>query len=214
MVYMNSNIAVKQLNAIKKIINSWDELPQLAGSGWSEKWQTLIAIILSAQTRDTTTIRVCNKLFKKYRTPLALSMASVKQIEKDISSVNYHKTKAQRIKETASIIAEDGIGNNLEELAELPGVGRKTANVYLAEVYGEAAIGVDVHVARISKKMGWTKNKYPDKIEEDLKKLFPKTQWNSVNSTLVSFGQTVGRSSEREDEELDKIRQITQYGNV
>jgi endonuclease III len=205
---MDSKIAIKQLKAIEKIINSIEEKPQLAGSSWNKNWHTLIAIMLSAQTRDTTTIEVCKKLFKKYKTPGALAKASLNYIEKDINSVNYHKTKAERIRETAKIISKKGIGESVEELIKFPGVGRKTANVYLAEVHGVAAIGVDVHVARISKKLRWTKNKDPNKVEQDLLKLFPKRYWNSVNFILVSFGQTVGRSRAREDEALERIGKL------
>jgi endonuclease-3 len=89
---------------------------------------------------------------------------------------------------------------------ELPGVGRKVANVYLAEAHNAPAIGIDTHVARISKKLGWTKHKEQKKIENDLEKLFPKRYWNSINYIVVSFGQTFGRSRKKEDELLRKLR--------
>lgn len=203
---MDSKLAVAQLKKIKKIVSNHKEFPRLAAEGWNEDWQTLIAIMLSAQTRDTMTIKVCNGLFKKYKTPEKLTKASLNQIEKDIHSINYHKTKAKRIKETAKMIASKGLGESLEELVQFPGVGRKTANVYLVEVHNADAIGVDVHVARISKKLNWTKNTSPNKVEQDLSRLFPKEYWNSINGALVRFGQTVGRSRKREDEILSTIR--------
>ncbi len=206
---MNSKLAIKQLRQIGKIVDSNSESPRLAAEGWSKNWQTLISIMLSAQTRDTLTIRVCTQLFKKYKTPVSLAKAPLSQVEKDIHSVNYHKTKAKRIKETAKIITkEKKVGDSIEELMRFPGVGRKTANVYLVEVKKAAAIGVDTHVNRLSNKLGWTKNKDPNKVEKDLMKLFPKQHWNSINWILVSFGQTIGRSRTREDEALAKVKKL------
>ena len=89
---------------------------------------------------------------------------------------------------------------------ELPGVGRKVANVYLVEAHNAPAIGVDTHVERISQKLGWTKNKVPGKIEKDLEKLFPKKYWNSINYIVVSFGQLFGTSRKKEDEILSNFK--------
>ncbi len=200
---MDSKLAVKQLKKLEKSFNNGDL--RLAADGWKKDWQVLIAIMLSAQTRDTTTISVCKLLFLNYPTLKKLSMENILQIEKIIKVVNYHKTKARRIKETAKILTGKKVPDNLEELIELPGVGRKTANVYLAEVHKKAAIGVDTHVARLSKKLGWTKNSNPAKIEEDLKKLFPKNYWSKINKVLVTFGQIYGRSSKLEDKKLKEI---------
>ncbi len=152
------------------------------------------------------TIKVCNELFKKYDVPEKLAKISLRQIEKDIGSINYYKTKAKRIKETARMISEVGLGDSVEELIKFPGVGRKTANVYLVEVKKAAAIGVDTHVGRISRKMGWTKNTNPVKVEKDLEKLFPKKYWNSINWILVRFGQTIGRSRVKEDKVLETLK--------
>jgi endonuclease III len=205
---MNSKIAVKQLNKIKKIVSENPESPRLAAEGWNEKWQTLVSIMLSAQTRDTTTIRVCNNLFKKYKTPASLAKASLRQIERDIGSINYYKTKAKRIKETAGMIAERGkMGESVEELILFPGVGRKTANVYLVEVKKAAAIGVDTHLSYVSQYLNWSENKTPEKIEYDLMALFPKRYWNQLNWIVVSFGQ-IFRSRREKDELLNKISEI------
>jgi endonuclease III len=203
---MDSKLAVAQLKKIERIVAEHSESPRLAAEGWGEDWQVLIAIMLSAQTRDTMTIKVCNELFKKYDVPEKLAKAPLKQIEKDIGSINYYKTKAKRIKETAGMITKEGLGDSVEELIRFPGVGRKTANVYLVEVKKAAAIGVDTHVGRISRKMGWTKNTDPAKVEKDLEKLFPKKYWNFINWILVRFGQTIGRSRVKEDEVLGKIK--------
>lgn len=205
---MDSDKAIKQLKAIEKIASEFGEEPRLAAEGWGENWKTLIAIMLSAQTRDSKTVAVCEKLFEKYRRVGNLAGASLGEIEKDIGSINFYKTKARNIKEVAEIISKDGIGDSVEDLIKLPGVGRKTANVYLVAIRNAAAIGVDTHVGRISWKLGWTGNKEPYKVEKDLERLFPKRYWNSINWILVRFGQSVGRSRKREDEVLGEVMKL------
>jgi endonuclease-3 len=203
---MDSSLAIKQLKAIAKFTKGKNI--RLAAE-WEEPWKVLVATILSAQNRDTRTIDICeNFLFKRYNTPAKLGKAPLKSIEKIIHSINYYKTKARHIKETAKIISNEGIGRSVEELIRLPGVGRKTANVYLVHVHKEAAIGVDTHVGRVSRKLGWTTNTNPHKVEKDLEKLFPKKYWNSINYIVVRFGQTIGRSREREDEVLERLKRV------
>ncbi len=199
---MNSKTAVRQLKALKKLIKG-KEL-RLAAE-WPKKWQVLIATILSAVTRDEKTIEVCEVLFKKYPTPKKLSGASVEDIKRVIRQINYHKTKARHIKETCMIISKNGIPDNLGGLLELPGVGRKVGNVYLAVAHESDSIGVDTHITRISRKLGWTKNKHPHKIEKDLEKLFPKKYWRHINYIVVTFGRTIGRNRKEEDKVLAKL---------
>ncbi len=203
---MDKEKAVRQLKEIERLVEDFGESPRLAAEGWGENWQTLIAIILSAQTRDSKTVAVCKKLFEKYLKVEDLAMANLSEIEKDIGSINFYRTKARNIREVARLISENGIGDSVEDLIKLPGVGRKTANVYLVAVRGVAAIGVDTHVGRISRKLGWTENTEPYKVEKDLENLFPGEYWNSINWILVSFGQTIGRSRKKEDEVLRKIK--------
>jgi endonuclease-3 len=164
----------------------------------------LISTILASQSRDILTNKISAILYKKYKSPKALGKAKLVEIKKIIRPINYYKTKAKHIKKTAKIIS-NGIPKTREELMDLPGVGRKVANVYLAEAHDAPAIGVDTHVARISRKIGWTKNKNPHKIEADLERLFPKKYWNSINYIVVSFGQTYGKSRKKEDEILKKL---------
>ncbi|MFH0711648.1 MAG: endonuclease III [archaeon] len=212
---MDSELAVRQLKAIERLVEEFGESPRLAAEGWGEDWKTLIAIILSAQTRDSKTVAVCEKLFEKYPRVENLAGADLGKIEKDIGSINYYKTKAKNIRETAKILVSRGVRfqnsgirkteDIVRELMKLPGVGRKTANVYLVASRNAAAIGVDTHVGRISRKMGWTKEEESHRVEKDLKKLFPREYWNSINWILVSFGQSVGRSRVREDEVLGKL---------
>jgi len=202
---VDSKQAIKQLKEIEKLIL---EETRLAADGWDKNWKTLIAIMMSAQTRDTKTIEVCEKLFKKYNSLKKLSNAKLKDIEKEIKSINYYKTKAKNIISISKILLEGKIKYEFEDLIKLPGVGRKTANVYLAEVKKENRIGVDTHVYRISKKLNWSFSNNREKVEQDLMKLFPERYHRKINYILVKFGQTYGRSSKKEDIILDKIKTI------
>jgi len=203
-VNKKTKAAISQLEYLKKLAPK--EL-QLAAE-WKKKWKILISTILSSQTKDETTIKYSKILYKKFSTPRKLANAELSQIKKIIRPINFYKTKAKHIKETAEIISKAGIPKTVDKLLELPGVGRKVANVYLAEAYNMPCIGVDVHVARISRKLKWTKNKHPLKIEKDLENLFPKKYWNSINYILVRFGRTFGRSRRQEDKILKRIRAI------
>lgn len=198
---MDSELAVKQLIKLSKYKTN----KRLAGESWGKPWKTLIAISLSARTLDSTTIRVSEILFKKFSTPEKLANAKLKDVMKIIKPVNYYRNKSKYIIKCCKQLKEfKGIPpKNLEKLIKLMGVGRKTANVFLSE-QGVPAIGIDTHVARISFKLKWTKNKDPVKIEQDLKKLFPKSKWNSINSILVNFGQSHNRKEE--DEILLKVK--------
>ena len=202
---MDSKKAVWQLKEIERLVGEFGEEPRLAAEGWGDDWQTLVAIMLSAQTRDSKTVVVCDKLFEKYSRVEDLAGASVDEIKETIGSVNYYKTKARNIKAVAKVISKEGIGENVGDLVRLPGVGRKTANVYLVAVHGVDVIGVDTHVGRISRKLGWTDSENPVVVERDLMRLFPKRYWGLVNGILVRFGQTVGRSRGREDLVLGKL---------
>jgi endonuclease III len=184
---MNSDKAISQLKEIEKFT---DPEMQLAAE-WPKKWKILISTILSSQTRDETTIKYSNILYEKYSTLEKLSKASLRDVKMIIRPINFHKTKAKNIVETAKILVKNRnrIPINRDELLELPGVGRKVANVYLVEAHKAAAIGVDTHVAFLSQILGWTKQKNPHKIEKDLESLFPKRYWNSINYVLVRFGR-------------------------
>lgn len=194
--------AIRQLKAIEKIGNKG---MRLAAEGWSEDWKVLISTILSAQTRDEVTIIVCEKLFKKYPSARKLGNASLSEIKKIIKPINFYKTKSKNIKETAKIISKEGIPETLEGLIKLPGVGRKVGNVYLAEAKNADAIGVDTHVARLSQKLEWTKNKDKHKIEKDLERLFPRKYWRSINYILVTFGRQHWTRKKDEDLILNDI---------
>ena len=200
---MDSGKAVSQFKSLKKMVK--DKNMRLAAE-WDEDWKVLIATILSAVTRDEVTIPVCEELFKKYPSMERLSRARLSTVENLIKRVNFHKNKSKNIIATARILKNKKIPEKVSELITLPGVGRKVANVYLAEAHDAHAIGVDTHVARISYKLGWTASKNPAKIEKDLEALFPKKYWREINDTLVRFGKSYGLSRRREDEILAELK--------
>jgi len=199
---MDSKLAIKQFLEIKKLVRN--DKTRLAAE-WRSEYNVLIATILSAQTRDETTIPVCENLFKKYPSMTQLSRANIRTVERIIKKVNYHKTKSKHIVATAKMLSSKKIPKTTDELIKLPGVGRKVANVYLVEIHRSDVIGVDTHVARISFKLGWTANKNPNKVEKDLERLFPKKYWKQINGVLVRFGKSYGRSRKMENEILESL---------
>ncbi|MEK6945909.1 MAG: endonuclease III [Nanoarchaeota archaeon] len=202
---MEQKTALKQLITLSKKGSPM----RLAAEEWKNPYETLISIILSARTRDETTIKIARVLFKKFPTPKKLANASLNSVQNIIKPVNFYKNKSKNIINCAKVIVtkyHEKVPKRFEELLELPGVGRKTANVFLVE-QGEDGIGVDTHVHYISNFLDWSKNKNPHKVEEDLKKLFPRKYWSKVNATLVRFGKT-HTSRRQKDKLLKEIKKV------
>jgi len=154
----------------------------------------LIGTILSARTKDETTTKAVKALFSKYKTPKALANAKVKDVEKIIKSIGFYHVKSKRIIEVSKIIDSKYNGvvpDNLEELIALPGVGRKTANCVLVYAFDKPAIPVDIHVHRISNRLGLVNTKSPEDTEQELMKKIPKKYWIKINDTFVMYGQNI-----------------------
>jgi len=154
----------------------------------------LIGTILSARTKDETTAKAVKKLFSKYKTPKALANAKIKDIEKIIKSIGFYHVKSKRIIEVAKIIDSQFKGivpDDLETLVKLPGVGRKTANCVLVYAFEKPAIPVDIHVHRISNRLGLVETKTPEETELALMKKIPKKYWIDINDTFVMYGQNI-----------------------
>ncbi|HSB49969.1 MAG TPA: endonuclease III [Nitrosopumilaceae archaeon] len=154
----------------------------------------LIGTVLSARTKDENTSKVVKKLFSRYKTAKALANAKVKDVEKIIKSIGFYHVKAKRIIKVASIINSQYRGkvpDNFEELVNLPGVGRKTANCVLVYAFDKPAIPVDVHVHRISNRLGLVKTKTPEETEMVLMKKIPEKYWLEINDTFVMYGQNI-----------------------
>lgn len=152
----------------------------------------IVSVILSAQCTDIRVNNVTKELFKKYRDVNDYANARQKELELDIHSCGFYRNKASNIINMARKVVSDyggKIPDDINELIKLPGVGRKTASVFLAEFYGKPAIAVDTHVIRVSGRLGLTNSKNPDVIERDLAKLVDKQNWRLVNLYLVLFGR-------------------------
>lgn len=168
------------------------------GLKFADPFQLLVATILSAQTTDATVNKITPALFKKYKSPEEFAAASLKEIKDAVRSVNFFNNKASNIKKLSQIIVKKHNGkipDRMEELVELPGVARKTANVVLSQAFGIAeGIVVDTHVKRLSQRTGLSKNKMPEKIERDLMKTVPREKWISFPFALILHGRAVCRA--------------------
>jgi endonuclease-3 len=155
--------------------------------------ELLVATILSAQCTDERVNQVTQKLFRKYRTAGQYARASLAELEQDIQSTGFFRNKAKSIQNCCRILAEryDGeVPRELEELVELPGIGRKTANVVLGTAYGiPAGVVVDTHVARLSRRMGLSAHKDPQKIEKDLMAMIPQQEWIAFSHRMIEHGR-------------------------
>jgi endonuclease-3 len=159
-----------------------------------DPFKILIGTILSARSRDENTTKVVNRLFATYRTPEALASADVDDIKKLIHSIGFYNVKAARIKQVAQLIVERFGGKvpaDIDRLLELPGVGRKTANCVLVYAFNKPAIPVDVHVHRISNRLGLVETKTPEQTEEELGRIVEKKLWTRVNDMFVMYGQNI-----------------------
>ena len=154
----------------------------------------LIGTILSARTKDETTTKTVKALFAKYKNPKELANAKIKDVEKIIRSIGFFHVKSKRIIEVAKIIHKkykDKVPEDLDTLVQLPGVGRKTANCVLVYAFEKPAIPVDIHVHRISNRLGLVETKNPEDTEQELMKKIDKKFWIDINDTFVMYGQNI-----------------------
>lgn len=156
-------------------------------------WELLVATILSAQATDKLVNSITPSLFKKFKTVDDFASSSTEQIDKSISKVNFHRSKAKSIQGAAKMIIEKYNGrvpDNMEDLDSLPGVARKTANVILGNAFNKnEGIVVDTHVSRLSKKLGLTNQTDPVKIEKDLMEIVPRKNWIDFPHLLINHGR-------------------------
>jgi len=168
------------------------EYPGKAVVKFDNPFKVLISTILSQRTKDVNTEKASKKLFSKFTTPKQILEARVEEVEDLIKSSGFYKVKTRRIKQVSKRLLEDFGGkvpNSMEGLESLPGVGHKTAACVMVYGFGEPEIPVDVHVARISQRLGWTREKKPEKIRQDLLKKIPKNLWLELNRLFVRHGQ-------------------------
>jgi len=154
--------------------------------------ELLVATILAAQARDERINEVTRDLFRKYRTPRDYARAPQAELERDIRSTGFFRQKAKAIRAACEGILEEFGGvvpQDMEGLTRLRGVGRKTASIVLGAAFGVPAIAVDRHVARVAERLGLSRAKGPDRIEEDLRSLYPSRDWVKVTWTFVLHGR-------------------------
>lgn len=152
----------------------------------------LVFTMLSARTKDETTMKVSKRLFKKAKTPKKIIALGSNRLEKLLYGVGFYRVKTKHLLESCRMMSKTGhVPDTLEELLELPGVGRKTANIVLARAFGKNTLGVDVHVHRISNRLGLVKTKKPEDTERGIVKAIPKKYLRTLNRDFVAFGQTV-----------------------
>ncbi|MDP2908615.1 MAG: endonuclease III [Nanoarchaeota archaeon] len=183
---MDKAKARKQLEEIKKLYPKTHHY-----TDFSNTFELAIATILSAQCLDTVVNNVTKELFKKYPNAKKLAKADMKDVEKIISPITFYKNKAKMIKNASAMIVEKFHGkvpDKMEELIQIPGIGRKSANAILAHGFNKVeGIVVDTHVIQVANRLGWSKNKDPEKIEKDLMQLFDKKDWKWLQFYLKSY---------------------------
>jgi endonuclease-3 len=162
---------------------------------FSNPLEMLVSTILSAQCNDERVNLVTKDFFKKYKTPEDYAKSEINELEGIIRSTGFYRSKAKNIRNACQIIVEkfdSKVPRTMNELTSLPGIGRKTANIILSNSYGVIeGIAVDTHVARVSKRLGLTNAKEPDKIEQDLMKLIKKELWVSFTYQMIEHGRQI-----------------------
>ncbi len=157
-------------------------------------FKALVFTMLSARTRDQSTLGATKRLFRKASTPLEIAEMDLGKLEKILYGVGFYHAKARNLQALCRKLISEHEGkvpSHFEGLTSLPGVGRKTANVMLGQVFEKDAIAVDVHVHRISNRLGWVRTRKPEETEIELMRIIPKKLWKRCNISMVSFGQTL-----------------------
>lgn len=215
MIIKTSKNRTKTKNLIKKpiihpekrvdiIIEHLQQLYDLRVFEDGDPYRVLIRTILSQRTRDDNTDRASRQLFSKYNTINDIAQADPVLLEPLIRPAGFYHVKAKRIVEVSQKLLNEFKGqvpNNIKGLLELPGVGRKTANCVLVYGFQIPAIPVDVHVHRISNRLGLVNTKNPEETEKELEKLVPKDHWIQLNDLMVQFGQTICKPQSPHHEE-------------
>jgi len=162
---------------------------------WSDPIELMVAVILSAQCTDERVNQVTTELFRKYKGAAEYAAADPKTFESEIKPTGFFRNKAKNIIGACTVIAQEHEGrvpDTIEEMVALPGIGRKSANIILAEAHGElTGIPVDTHVKRLTKRLGLTEKTDPDKIEAELMPAIPSEEWYRFSSELIFHGRAV-----------------------
>jgi len=174
--------------------NRYAPVTELVKTRGSDPFKILVATILSSRTKDQTTSIASQRLFRVVKNPSDLRRISRKKLERLIFPVGFFRVKAKHLKQMPAVLAKEfggKIPDTIEGLCKLPGVGRKTANLVVAVAFNKPAVCVDVHVHRISNRLGLVKTMTPLETEMALRRILPVRYWKTWNSYLVSYGQMV-----------------------
>lgn len=182
--------------AINEILRELARLYPNAGTSlkFSSPFELLVSVMLSAQSTDKQVNKITEKLFKRYNTPQAFAAMEPEELEKHIKSCGLFRNKSKNIIQASREIVEkfDGeVPQELENLMQLPGVGRKTANVVLSNAFGKDAIAVDTHVFRVANRLGLANSRTPLGTELDLQEAIPKELWSKAHHWLITHGRQV-----------------------
>lgn len=184
---------------------------------FSNPLEMLIATILSAQATDVKVNEVTQDLFKKYKTARDYAEADRTELENDIRPTGFYHNKAKYLQEACKLIVEkfDGkVPDTMEGLISLPGVARKTANIVISNAFGKIeGIAVDTHVKRLSQRLGLTKNKNPDKIEQDLMAIIPKKDWFQFTYMIIDHGRKICHAKKPEHDKC-VVRELCPSANI
>ncbi len=210
---MPTKLSPRKLRAMKCIQTLKKLFPNARTSSlnYSNYWELLVAVMLSARCTDKKVNEITAQLFKKYPLFDDYLRADKKIFEQDIKASGFYRNKTKNILASASVIQEKFNGNlphTMEELLMLPGVGRKTANVVLGNGFNKACgIAVDTHVRRFAIKLNLTDHSEPQKIERDLMEIIPKKDWLAVNMLFIEYGRVIctARKHSCENHPLSKI---------
>lgn len=178
-------------------------------------WQLLVATMLSAQCTDKRVNMITPRIFAKYKDARELAQVSLAEMESLIRDCGLYHTKARNILATAAIVSEryaNQIPEERDQLMELPGVGRKTANVVMANAFGVDAIAVDTHVFRVSHRLGWSTAKDPAGTERELMQLLPKRSWSMAHHWLILHGRRICRAIRPDCERCPVVKWCAQVG--
>jgi endonuclease III len=189
-----SAFAIKNIDAIIRLLNKTYPLALTTTLQFKNPFELLISTILAAQSTDKLVNKITPILFQKYKRPHDFANANLPELQEDIRQTGFFRNKAIAIIKCSKDIIENFEGkvpDNIDDLVNLYGVGRKTANVVLANAFGKQAIIVDTHMLRISKLIGLTINTNPDKVEFDLKKIVPEENWTNFSHKIVEHGRSI-----------------------
>jgi endonuclease-3 len=207
-------LEIRRMGEILKILKR--EYPEAKCSlDYRNPFELMIATVLSAQCTDERVNKTTPELFKKFPTPRAMAKAKLKDIEKLIQSCGFFRTKALSLKSASNdLVTLHGgeVPKNLDDLVQLRGVGRKTANVVLGNAYGIAGLVVDTHVGRLSRRLGFTTETDPEKVETRMMKIVPEDDWTLFSHLLIHHGRAICTAKRALCEECPLARYCPKIG--